>query len=232
MSALLLIGFVTGTARHVAQSPKHLRIPIRGWTAIAINAAEGPQADETQIVTWATTQNEILSNYIKTQDVLPVALGSVFSTEAALLSHVETHWESLTEAADDLAGQCEYSLYVEADSREPEQVGEDIETDGRSFLAARRSRRDSRAQLGEHRMIFLQDITRRVQSHAHRLVNIPRTRAGRVTDIAVLVSRGDAPSLIATLADCAPRASELGLHCRMVGPSPAFSFVTKEVQHV
>lgn len=232
MNSLMLLGFVTSSTADVVAAPEHVQIPIRNWTALALPIKAESQADQSSIVGWATAQNAILSEYIRSQDVVPVALGSVFSSQEALIAHAMTHWFDLNQMATRLAGSCEYNLYVETVTNVEAVVHDPTPQDGRAFLLLRQSKRNNRSLRTEHRRSFVRDLTDVLQRRTRCVLPIERTRPGRLADLAVLISRASTSDVFEALEHQASRANELGLTCRVIGPSPAFTFLEPAVGHV
>lgn len=228
MTAILLIGLVAHGASSPPNTPSHHRIRVDPWIALAIDANATSEADEDTIMTWAVEQNAILSEYIREQDVIPVALGAVFSCIDALKAYVMERSEELKAVHQATHGLCEFSLSVDLGNAVGAPVDlTDDPVDGRAFLRSRQSKRDTRVRLSSERQKFVNNILDIVRSSARDVVSVLRNKPQRLADLALLVPRREASELVALLSELGPRASELGLACRLVGPSPAFSFVRR-----
>lgn len=231
MTALMLIGLVPGEVSSAPEAPPHTPVMAEGWTAIALDVALSAEADAATMLDWAARQNAVLAAYVTRFDVLPVALGSIFSGPHALRDHIRAENERLKAEAERFEGLCEYSLHVaEAGGLFADHA--DPATDGRSFLRARQSRRNARATRGHDRAALLSEILDLLRTHSHEIRDLNAPEPDRILDYAILLPRKTVAALIDKVTVSASRADALGLSCRMVGPCPAYSFVTQDPAHV
>jgi hypothetical protein len=233
MTQILLLGLVhKGTGPQPSTEP-HLHLPVDNWEALALPldaSNKGPHKDEAaQMLDWATRQNAVLAAYVHQTDVVPIALGAVFSGPAALQDHLVRNAGILEQAAKAVAGHCEYAPQIRAkdDSSEPQatKTGEIIEG-GAQFLHQRRTMRDIRLHMVKDRQSFVRQVAGRLTTLVTRAC--PRDLAGKalLADLSLLVSRTAEQELITTLTEFSERSNSLGLALRLIGPSPAYSFVS------
>lgn len=231
MSAVLLLGVVpVDTPAHPEAGAHHL-LPAGDLAGLAIEVTLDPAQDEaTRTLAWASQQNRILAHYIQTVDVLPITLGAVFSDATVLADHIRTGTEALQAALKPLRARCEYILQLAPDTTArqiPDRPARKAvgTVGGAQFLADRRQSRDRRHQHGADRLRFMAaleaDLTRWCEALR------PRTRTGRgmLRDLSLLVPRRASDQLVAGLQDWGDRAGALDLHLRLIGPTPAYSFI-------
>lgn len=191
--------------------------------------ADGQTDEAARMLDWATRQNAVLAAYIPLADVVPVALGAVFSGADALRDHLERQADILARAAQAVAGRCEYVLQIRADDDTPTSPAplpaSPVTSDGGGFLRQRLARRDTRLHRTQDRQRFIQQVGARITSLVSQAS--PRDVAGKalLADLSLLVPRGAQADLIATLSALSEQSSALGLALRLIGPSPAYSFV-------
>lgn len=216
MRALLLIG-VAPAGVVAPDALPHRVFKEDGWTALALEIDPSDAEGEETALAWATAQNAILSAYVASGDVLPMPLGCVFSEGAALRHYVRQDWPNLARRLNTLAGAAEFVLQVDANrpAAAPAQA-----CDGSDFLRQRLAQRNRRSTLSADRTAFLQDLEATAKRHATAIKRKP----GHAFYAALLVQRTRADRLITDLTGRANMASALGLACRLIGPSPAYSF--------
>lgn len=228
MTRILLLGLVPrGTGPLPCPEP-HLHLPAHDWEALALpldaSDDDAPQEDAARMIDWATRQNAVLSRYIPQADVVPVALGAVFSGAGALRAHLRDQADVLEQAARNVAGRCEYLLQIRPDEDQPAPAAQPP-SGGSDFLRQRKGLRDARAHRARDRQRFVQQVGDRLSPLTTR--TSPRDVAGKalLADLSLLVARDAEADLIATLRTLSGQSSALGLALRLIGPSPAYSFV-------
>lgn len=221
MTALALIGLLPRPLNPVA-APKHVSLTKPDWTALAVPVDPLAMEDEAGVIDLADRQNRILSAYIRDGDVIPVSLGAVFSDAAALALHVDAAWPSLTGTVNRLSGAFEYSLHVEV-SAQPHTTAEGAE-DGAAFLLAKRRSHNARRNQHNARRAQIDSLVKIVDAQAAELRHFRPRGDHRLASMALLVARDRSEGLIEQIADWSRTAADMGLSCRMIGPSPAYSY--------
>ena len=228
MSTVLLIGVVPADTPRKEEAGAHLHLPCEGLTGLAVNVLlEDGSDDADRLLSWANEQNRILAHYIQSTDVLPISLGAVFSSPDALRTHLNAQSPALKTALSPLVGRCEYILRVIAEASARPAIASNSAAGGMAHLTARQSARDQRRYLARDRRQFLQILDTAVSEWVE--ARSARDCAGKdlVWDLSLLVSRRTTQALVSGLQNWASRASALDLHLRLVGPTPAYSFVVE-----
>ena len=234
MSTLLLVGVLPGSAARALQhAPPHRLISAKNLTGLAVEIDLSRPCDaEERTLLWAKHQNNVLTAYAKAHDVIPVALGSVFSSADALSQHLAQDAVRLEELLDQIAGSSEYLLQITTKQDDP---GASIPLQpantslkGGDFLRRRKSLRDARRSVGDERLAFL----RKVQALTLPLSRSQKMRdvsgKGVWADLSFLVPRVQADLIITTLQDLGRQSDGLGLALKLIGPLPAYSFLTTD----
>jgi hypothetical protein len=207
----------------------HRHLPGADWTALALDIDPEPTSDEAaRMLDWAGRQNTTLAHYIAQGDVIPIALGAVFSDADAVHDHLRARAADLQATAAQVAGRCEYVLHVRPneDAFTPPELQTDAQT-GLSYLRARRDRRDRRVQRSADRQSLLRQLETTLtplaqQRRVHDVAGKPL-----LADLSLLVARDRTGDLTTALHPLAQRAHALGLKLRLIGPNPAYSFVAQ-----
>lgn len=228
MSALLLLGVIRGAAEAPDQAPAHRRVRSGRWSAIALDVDPNAASEQDDVLAWATAQNAILAAYISRGDVLPVTLGAVFSSEQALKAYIIDTDRALVADAERLKGLCEYALSIEnVAAAAPEALNATV-SDGRGFLLARQQRKGAKNKQSQARTALINDMLTLIRDRGATVLSDPPRAAERLGEFKLLIARKAMAGLLSDLSAFGPGASALGLDCRMVGPSPAYSFVGQE----
>ncbi|MEM6824825.1 MAG: GvpL/GvpF family gas vesicle protein, partial [Pseudomonadota bacterium] len=222
---LVLLGFVPRGVPAPPAAPPHHCVPFGELSAIVINAdthnLERQASDA--ILELAVTQNSLLSAYCEAHDVLPVALGAVFSCEAAVIEHLCSEESRIWQHWSGITGRAEYLVTLDLDSSIPEPAPR-LQSGGVEYLRARRRIRDDRAMQADRRLRCASDICRTAVSCAERHV-VSRTGHGRLASLSLLVRRGDVGAMTESMEDAASEAEKLGLLLRVIGPCAPTSFI-------
>ncbi|MEM1388886.1 MAG: GvpL/GvpF family gas vesicle protein [Pseudomonadota bacterium] len=214
---LMLIG-LTDCSATLATAPPHRLIRCDGWAAIALEIAVPTDPDDAQILTWAAAQNEVLAAYIARHDVLPVAIGAAFSDREAMNQHITVNQSAFAREAAGILGCVEYALTLDP---KPLSNTETVFASGQNFLRSAKHRKQS---LSHERAQFMRDVV--AQTRCYALKVIPeRGNASRLARVCALIPRASQDAFLAAMLGFAPRSHALGLDCRLIGPSPAYSFV-------
>lgn len=240
MTALLLIGLLPGQGAPRPTAVPHRLIQAVEVSALALEVDASPACAEDEaarLLGWADQQNRVLLSYIANTDVLPVALGAVFSSTKAVLAHLAAEQDTIAQGFAEIATCCEYILQVRAEAPTPKTPPEALQEapkTGAAFLAAKQGRRAARQGQATGRRGFLraleQDLVQTARAHLVRDV------AGQplLADLSLLVERQAAAGLVARLSARADESDTLGLAMRLIGPAPAYSFTSErghDVKH-
>lgn len=227
MSGLLWIGVAPGPS--VTSDVDHLRFDLAEGAALALIVDPDEAATEAGIVGWATKQNAVLSAYAAVGDVVPLPLGAVFSSKDALVADAARQAGDLKAAAHALAGRVEYALHVRV--KNAPAVLPNAAPTGRAYLMQRGRQRRGRKAIGQARTSALASLSAAMDRAASEMRTLSRKGPDRVLDLAALVPREDVPVLLNGVRAAAKIAEDHGLSCRLVGPSPAFSFAFAADRH-
>jgi len=228
MSALLWIGYaLPGDA--VGNAAGHIRTGIPGGVALALEVDPDEARSEEGLLRWATAQNAVLSVYAEAGDVVPMPLGSVFSTEEALRDHATRNILSLREIASELAGHAEYALHVNANGPMPRPGV--LTGSGHEYLSRKKRYVEQRRGTAKDRWAVLDRVTSAISAVAKELRVFHRDDPDRLLDAAFLVRRERVAELTRSLELEAATSESLGLSFRLVGPTPAYSFAARVADH-
>lgn len=226
--AVLLLGIVAGRVAPQFNQDGHHCLDIGDWMALATDVALDVAPHPDVLLDWAQRQNEILSAYIADNDVLPIALGSVFTDPDRLREFASREIDHWTQDLRGVRGKVEYALTIETDASTIASKSQIEKTDGASFLRHRKTERDARLSQARLRRQFVATLADFAQNACSGTRYIKRVRPGRMLDMALLVDRKNVGNLTKDLQHNAKTASDLGMKMCFVGPSPAFSFLERE----
>lgn len=228
MKSLLLLGLMKSPVVRSGTGVHHL-IDVGNWTAIALEIKTDQASKEEEVLGWAKAQNVILAGYAATRDVLPVALGSVFSGESALIDFIVAEDISLKAEADRLAGLCEYSLHIDDLGSPLLPKSKEPEPSGRNFLRQKKMKHGIKALRSHERIDFVGAILTALRADCVDVLSFESKQTERLASFTLLIRRDRAEALISALDQMGENATALHLDCRLVGPSPAYSFAGKEL---
>lgn len=228
MNVPLILGLVSENAAPAIAAPPHRRVPFaKGLHALVIDIVPSNGApDETEAIGWAVVQSAVLSAYAERHDVLPVALGSAFSSDAALSSSLSKQEKSISRQRAELAGRVEYVIAIDLTDL-PGGVAEPA-AGGTDYLRLRMAARDARRRLTEDRRTFLNRLIEAIAVHAVGLTTPKGGGAETLSTVSALLPRDGVALAKEALEQLAPEAERLGLGLRFVGPCAPFSFVARE----
>lgn len=230
MSALLLIGYLPQMTTDPT-APSHIRIPHLQGAALALSVNPEEAESEDGILSWAARQNAVLSSYSVTGDVLPIPLGSVFSSKSAVLDRISNQFEHLQMKARELSGHVEFALHVKETAVRQSRPQERPDS-GRTFLKQKKEQRHGHRELTKKRRALLSRMSDRVSTVSKSVCRLGREEHSCVLDLALLVPRNGVARLVEQLRDDAAAADALGLRCRLIGPGPAYSFAMRKAEYV
>jgi hypothetical protein len=226
-AVVLLLGLVPTTADTPGDAPPHRRVRGgAGLDAVVLDRASMRDTDaEAGALALAVAQASVLSAYAAGHDVVPVALGAVFSDDRALAARLGALGERIAAERTALAGAVEYVVAVER-SGPPPPAAEPPEPQG--YLRRRQADRVARRTVEAERRAFAGRMIAVLRQSGAR-VAAPRTPPGNaLLTVSALIRRTSAGATVAALESLAPEAARLGLGLRMVGPCAPFSFVATE----
>lgn len=225
----LLLGLVDGAAR-TPVSPPHRRVRVApGLDALVLDTWSQAEGDhESAALDWAMAQATILSAYAARDDVLPVALGAAFSSDDALVAHLEgiAPWIATKRAA--LAGATEFVVAIDARDMPTPAIDEGT---GNDYLRRRKAQRDARRMLEVDRSAFATRVITALGNVGAQLADPRAVVRNSLVTVSALLNRSDIPAAASALEELAPEGHRLGLAVRMVGPCAPFSFVSPEPDH-
>ena len=220
MTRRMLIGALATARPAPPGTPHHQQIEGPRWTGLALDLAADidlDRADDTAKI--AQQQHSVLCHYVIGGDVLPIAMGAVFSDNTAIKAHLCDAASGLDALANRMAGHVEYTLALARSHDAPDHMARQS---GAGHLRARRAKRDrlrSRNSTGMLQTIVsdLRDV-----STAHRLRG---AQPGRMGAIDLLIRRDLWSDCRKTLDAWAEHARTSGLVLTATGPYPPFSFI-------
>ena len=234
MTALLLHGLQCAKSPPRLRTPPHLRLPAGDLVALctpadpaALRAAEDGQ-DETALIDGALAHDRLLRACLPVGPLLPVRFGTVFSGAPALCRALHQDTPSYRRALCRIGSAWEFALRATPTADAPRAAGSADDAgepapDGRTFLQARRQRRDARHRRRDARLSWAERLGARVRAIAQDSAPA-RMEPDRLLSLSLLVHRRRVAALEACIAEATPDATRLGLHVSLVGPLPAYSF--------
>ncbi len=232
MTALLLHGLQAASTPPALCAPPHLRLPLGDLVALctptdppALLSADA-EADETALIEGALAHDRLLRACLSTGTLLPVRFGTVFSCMRVLQAAVARDASGYRRVLGRIGEASEYALRATLCSAAPchDAKGERVRApDGRTFLQARRERRDARQRTREDRLSWAEHLVERVAAIAQDVVP-GRQEPGRLLSISLLVQNRCKAALESCVAEAAGDATRFGLQLTLTGPLPAYSF--------
>ena len=221
MTSMLLLGVAPDDATLPGDIPSLNAVPDLKGIFAEVDAAAGGTPEG--IADWARMQNDLLCRIAADTDVLPVRLGAIFSSRAALRSHLAEQGPRLKSALNALAGSCQYDLCADRADPARRSPPEPPRT-GSAFLTDRRLRRDARRTRSTEVDRLLRNLAEGADALSLDVWAHVRPPEGRLLWRSLLVARQDVPALTAALARSAMPADALGLKISLTGPMPPFAF--------
>ncbi len=223
MTSKLLLGLTTAQSPQPNNAPPHDRIEAGGFVAISIDVDPREAESESRFLSWLEAQSLILSSYAARGDVLPVAMGAVFSSAAALATHVAGNADRFAGPWEKLSGKCQYDFHIHPTAAPC--PGPDRASDtGARFLKARKQMRDARANRSTARSQALREMGAQLAMNAEAVKQITCKGGERTAAFAVLLSRNAVPEVLAWAAEQDDALRALDLRLKMIGPCPPFGF--------
>ena len=220
MNRRMLIGALATARPAPPGAPHHRQVEAAGWSGLVLDLAAGidlDRADDAAEI--AQLQHAVLCHYVVGGDVLPIALGAIFSDDMAIRAHLRDAGNGLDALATRMADHVEYSLAL---ANAPGAGDRREGHGGAEHLRARRARRD---RLRRHDSAgMLKTIATDLRDHvaSHRLRGAQPGRTGAVD---LLIRRDLWPACCMSLDIWAERARASGLVLAARGPYPPFSFI-------
>ena len=226
MTGLMLIGVLRGTHPAPSGAPAHARLTAGPWTGLALEVAETLDPEDTEAaVSLARLQHCVLCHYIAEVDVLPVAMGALFSNPAAIRAHLERDASHLRALADRLSGQVEYTVAFGRDAG-PQTMTPPARR-GADHLRQRRDKRDRARNHSRRSAALMDDVAATLTPITTALRRRGANREGRIGALDLLVRREDVVQCVSGIETHARDAEALGLSLSLTGPYPALSFVAE-----
>lgn len=225
MSLILLHGVVDAdTAYHTADRA-HRIIPCGPFAALVSDlggrtGVDAPTPEE--LAGWALAHNDILCAYCGDTDILPMRLGTLFSTDEAITEEIARTAETLGPKLAALRGLREYTVRLcikTSPTAAPSPV-----SSGRAHLLARKAHRDRRAHLGRDRKDFARHTFLELQTIARHVAPAQIPRPDHTLDCTALVHVDQRVNLSELAKTGHVAALPLGLDLIISGPWPPYSF--------
>lgn len=227
MPLVHLHGLATAGAVPCRDAPTHQLLACGPITAItsafpAATAFENQSPDE--LGAWALNHNALLLAYCSQTTVLPIALGAVFSSNAAIETEVGMKTADHLAALNALKGIKEFTLRLSVTTAPPPATT--TPETGRDFLKARRLVRDKRQDLQHAQQRMARRTLYRLQDIALQIQPAAAPRPERLLDCVALINEIDVPALHGISRDLLSDQTALGLKLGITGPWPPYSFDT------
>jgi hypothetical protein len=222
MTPLMLAGLVPSGTPEPDGTPAHHRIPTGGHVGLALPLAAGIDlSDDCTAITLAQAQHALLCRYAETADVLPVALGGVFSGADSLGLHLAREASNIATLAERLAGRIEYSLAI---NLLPDRSAPGVAATGRDHLRQRARIRDDRTGRVAARRAFLESVSESLRPVTEAQRMVAGKDPGRLARIDALIERIRLAAFRSVIEVRLAEAETLGLALTLTGPYPAFTF--------
>ena len=231
MTVLLLHGLIPTTPDMRPQKPEHRLVRCGPITAIS-RLLDDPKAfensDPDAAAALAMQHHETLQLYCADHPVLPIALGTAFSGDAALLQALARDLPDYLAALDDLRDLAEYCVTLKCDPTPT--TPPPAPASGRDFLMQRRLDKGRRDEVLQQQHSLAGQIANQLGAVARHVTQGRAQHADRIINCAILVPRADIPRLIEIASVYDRSASALGMTLSMTGPWPAYSYDMRKHQ--
>ncbi|MDX8348467.1 GvpL/GvpF family gas vesicle protein [Cognatiyoonia sp. IB215446] len=227
MTLLQLHGLVPSTSARNADAPAHRLFRCDSLGALVSGLCADFDFDNPDdLESYAKLHHNILLAYCAQGPVLPMAIGSVFSSEHALSAALAQRQPEHLRALDAISKMGEYAVQVVP--KEQFVSSNHVPLTGREFLRARKVKRDERRDLKVRQIVFTRDLMAQLQKLS--LKECPATaKPGRLLDQTILIGN-DAVSKLRELATVSHQsACDLSLEFKVTGPWPPYSFDPSDV---
>ncbi|MCK0094097.1 GvpL/GvpF family gas vesicle protein [Yoonia sp. F2084L] len=225
MGLMQLHGLLPKFAQAQSGGPAHRLLTCGPVTALissfpSLKKFENLTSDE--VAAWAMHHHAVLLAYCANTPVLPMAVGAVFSSDAAIkrevMAEIDKHCQSLRA----LAQVKEYT--VQLTLTEPPPITASEPKGGRAFLQARRHQRDTRQQLHVSQRRMAHDILERLKTDALQVTSAGNAKPDKLLNCAILVDIERVTNLQRMARTLDGPAKENGLDLVVAGPWPPYSF--------
>lgn len=222
MSALCLHALVPEDRAAPPQTlPPHRRIVLAGLGALVSEADNDLDTPE-QATAAALAHHALIAGWHRAGPVLPVRLGTLFSTEAALRNALSPRVNALGAALAKLSGMDEMVLSFRTRVAQETPAPQTAPATGSDWLRARRAARDRCRARGRDRAEMLGALHQALAARGLTPVELP-PREG-LACWRLLVARTDRAGLDAWLAAQADDFDAAGLDVALDGPWPPYGF--------
>lgn len=227
MTRLFLHGVVAGAVPEPRDVPNHLRVASGDLTALATPVPGEMQEAETAFQL-ALCHHRLLSAYALRHDVLPVRLGTAFSSVSGLSVALARERKAFKTGMERLAGRVEYLLRVRPgpDAPKPSMPNEpaDAAATGRDFLARKRAARDGARARAAARSAFARDLADHLARAVVACRPMPSPGADDLARHALLVERDAEAELLRLAEALGHEADTHALSLALRGPGPCYAF--------
>ena len=220
MNRRMLIGVLAAERPAPPGTPRHRQVRGSKWTGIVLDLQEAVDLDFAEdAADLAQSQHAVLCRYVADGDILPIAMGAVFSDDIAVKAHLQDIAPRLNSVARSMADHVEYSLALTKSDDTP------VRSYAPSGAAHLRARQAKRNQLRSH------DSTGMLQTVIASLNDLPTAhrlrgaQPGRMGAVDLLIRRDHWTACRAALDAIADQARANGFNLTATGPYPPFSFI-------
>lgn len=182
--------------------------------------------DEVAAQELAVRHHDILVQVMHVTDVLPVRLGSVYSSEEAVRSLLRSEEAFFLNGLENVRGTAEYVLSIDRAVPVAEKTPS-LPASGRSYLAARRARMQARRESRSASDVIVENIVSELSVLARSVARetARKDRPGEIARVAFLAGKVLDPRNVAHLEGISKTAEQSGFKISVTGPWPPYSFV-------
>lgn len=183
------------------------------------------------------THDALLGAYARTQDVLPLQLGTSVSDPDDASTLISRHHKAFSHVLTSLDGRAEYTVRL---SRERQvttastlaRTGTAPETDGQNYLAKRLKERGAAEAARQQISVFVTRVRLALENGGVvSSLSGPCAHPDRIAGWSCLMRPTAAAKAAMTLEQLRGTATELGLGISLSGPHAPFAFATQQIGH-
>ena len=226
-AGLMLLGVVPAQSPAPRGAPSHHRVPGPRWDGIALQLEPHPPGSaEDETIRLAMLQHELLCRYVAESDVIPVSLGSVFSTASALRRHLLAEQARFDRCGEAVFGRCAFTIRL---ARAPGIAPRATTTKagGAEFLAQKRALRDRRLHRADALAALVAEVEQNLNARALNTRRRENPAGTRIAEWDVVLPRHLTAEFPNSLDALAQEASALQAQLQLVGPFPVFGFLAE-----
>ena len=193
-------------------------------TSLTAETAENLFEDPQQAEQVALQHHHLLCELMNTHDVLPVKLGTIYSSKSAAMTALEPMLPGFMRALERCADAAEYLLKVKRKATQEGEAAPAIRT-GRDYLAARRKTISRRREQRDH----VEELTAKLEQELSLIARTVATNRkpsdeSLVCEFTFLAERTLSLRCTEQLEDLKGRSESMGLELTITGPWPVYSF--------